>query len=218
LGVNIEASPAKLQRAIEELGFVFFFAPAYHPTFKHVVPVRKALAAKGQRTVFNILGPLINPGRPAHVLLGTFSSASVPRLAAALEALGAKAGLTVHGVIDAERGIDELTTATTNRVRGFGVRRAVDAEWDAADFGLERSPFSHLVGGDVTANLAIVEDLLAGRAPAGLVDTIILNAAVAMWIVGRVASVTEGLAPARELLLGGAVKKKIAATREFFRS
>ena len=218
LGVNIEASPAKLQRAIEELGFVFFFAPAYHPTFKHVVPVRKALAAKGQRTVFNILGPLINPGRPAHVLLGTFSAASVPRLAAALETLGAKAGLTVHGVIDAERGIDELTTATVNRVRGFGVRRELDAEWHAADFGLERSPFAHLVGGDVNANLAIVEDLLAGRAPAGLVDTIVLNAAVAMWIVGRVASVTEGLAPARELLLGGAVQKKIAATREFFRS
>src|SRR5688572_19992673 len=180
IGVNIEAPPAKLQRAIEELGFVFFFAPAFHPTFKHVVPVRKALAAQGQRTVFNILGPLINPGRPAHVLLGTFSAASVPKLAGALETLGAKAGLAVHGVIDGERGIDELTTATTNRVRGFGARHDVDAEWHARDFGLERSPFAHLAGGDLQANLAIVDALLAGHAPAGLVDTIVLNAAVAM--------------------------------------
>lgn len=218
LGVNLEAPPAKLQRALDELGFVFFFAPAYHPTFKHIAPVRKALAARGQRSVFNILGPLINPGRPAHVLLGTFSAASVPKLASALETLGTKGGLAAHGIIDRERGIDELTTATTNRVRGFGARREVDAEWEASDFGLERSPFAHLAGGDLPANLAIVDALLAGKAPAGLVDTIVLNAAVAMWIVGRVASVRDGLAPARELLLGGGVKKKIEATREFYRS
>lgn len=218
LGVTLDAPPAKLQQALGELGFAFFFAPAYHPTFKHVAPVRKALAAVGQRTVFNILGPLINPGRPAHVLLGTFSAASVPKLAGALEALGASAGITVHGVIDAERGIDELTTATSNRVRGFGARREIDAEWQAADFGLERSPFAHLRGGDLAANLEIVEAVLSGRGPAGLVDTIVLNAAVAMWIVGRTATVKEGLAPARELLLGGAVRRKIADTREFFRS
>ena len=218
LGVDLEAPPEKLQRALDELGFVFFFAPRYHPTFKHIGPVRKALAARGQRTVFNILGPLINPGRPAHVLLGTFSAASVPKLAGALEALGARAGLAVHGVIDAERGIDELTTATTNRVRGFGARREIEGEWNAEDFSLVRSPFADLAGGDLAANLAIVEALLAGRAPRGLVDTIVLNAAVAMWIVGAVGTVRDGLAPARDLLLGGAVKSKIAATREFYRS
>jgi anthranilate phosphoribosyltransferase len=218
LGVNLEAPPDKLRRALDELGFVFFFAPAYHPTFKHIAPVRKALAAQGQRSVFNILGPLINPGRPAHVLLGSFSAAWVPKLAGALEALGTRAGLTAHGIIDDARGIDELTTATTNRVRGFGERASVDGEWHAADFGLVRSPFADLAGGDLAANLAIVDALLAGRGPSGLVDTIVLNAAVAMWIVGKVATVREGLAPARELLLGGDVKRKIAATREFYRS
>src|SRR5688572_21496604 len=160
LGVAIDAPAAKLQRALDELGYAFFFAPAYHPTFKHIAPVRKALAALGQRTVFNILGPLINPGRPAHVLLGTFSASSVPKLASALETLGASAGLAVHGVIDTERGIDELTTATANRVRGFGVRRDIDGEWHAEDFGLERAPFSHLTGGDLVANLEIVEAVL----------------------------------------------------------
>lgn len=218
LGLNLEAAPEKLQRALDELGFVFFFAPSYHPTFKHIAPVRKALAARGQRTVFNILGPLINPGRPGHVLLGTFSAASVPKLAGALEALGAKAGLAAHGVIDKDRGIDELTTATTNRVRGFGTRQDIDGEWEAGDFGLERSPFTHLAGGDLATNLAIVDALLDGRAPPGLVDTIVLNAAVAMWVVGRTANVRDGIAQARELLRGGAVKKKIAATREFYRS
>jgi anthranilate phosphoribosyltransferase len=218
LGVNIEASHETLRRALDELGFVFFFAPAYHPTFKQIAPVRKALAARGQRTVFNILGPLINPGRPAHVLLGTFSAASVPKLAGALDELGAKSGLAAHGIIDAQRGIDELTTATTNRVRGVGTQHGVDGEWQAGDFGLERSPFADLEGGDLAANLAIVDALLAGRAPKGLVDTIALNAAVALWLVGKTANVRDGLTIARELLLGGAVKKKIAAAREFYRS
>jgi anthranilate phosphoribosyltransferase len=216
LGVKLDAPPDKLRRALDELGFVFFFAPGYHPAFKHIVPVRKALAARGQRTVFNILGPLINPGRPAQVLLGVFAQSWVPRLAQALDALGVGAGLAAHGVIDAQRGIDELTTATTNRVRGFGRLRDVDAEWTAAEFGLEPAPFAELQGGDVTANVEITHALLAGRGPRGLADTVALNAAVAMWIVGKTANVREGVAVARELLLGGAVAKKIEATREFY--
>jgi anthranilate phosphoribosyltransferase len=218
LGVNLEISPEKAQQALAQLGYVFFFAPSYHPAFKHIVPVRKALAAKGQRTVFNILGPLINPGRPAHVVLGSFSAAAVPVLAGALEVLGARAGLAVHGSISSDRGIDELTTATVNRVQGFGSRREVAGEWVAEDFGLERAPFADLLGGDLAANLALVDALLEGRAPRGLIDTIVLNAAVAMWVVGKVGTVREGLAPARELLVGGAVKSKLAATREFYRS
>jgi anthranilate phosphoribosyltransferase len=218
LGVDLDAPPEKLRRALDELGYIFFFAPAYHPAFKHIAPVRRALAARGQRTVFNILGPLINPGRPAHVLLGAFSPGWVPTLAAALDGLGAEAGLTAHGVIEDARGIDEITTATTNRVRGFGRHSAVDGNWCAEDFGLRRAPFSELAGGDVQANVALVDAMLAGRGPAGLVDTIVLNSAVALWIVGRTATVRDGLEPARELLLGGAVKKKIAATREFYRS
>ena len=80
LGVNLQAPPEVLRRALTELGYVFFFAPAYHPAFKHIAPVRKQLAEQGRRSVFNILGPLINPGRPAHALLGAFSPAWVPRL------------------------------------------------------------------------------------------------------------------------------------------
>lgn len=218
LGADLEASPAKLQAALQELGYAFFFAPAYHPTFKHIAPVRKSLAARGQRTVFNILGPLINPGRPAHLLLGAFSAAWVPRLAGALQQLGGVSGIAAHGRLAADRGIDELTTATPNRVKGFGRFAEVDGEWAAAEFGLEPAPFSDLIGGDLETNLAIVDALLEGRGPRGLVDTIALNAAVGMWIVGRTAAVPEGIAVARELLLGGAVRRKIAATREFYRS
>lgn len=216
LGVDLAAPPEKLRQALDQLGYVFFFAPNYHPAFKHIAPVRKALAAHGQRSVFNILGPLINPGRPAQVVLGVFARAWVGRMAEALETLGTGAGLAVHGVIGPDRGIDELTTATPNVVQGVGRLRSITGEWSATDFGLTTAPFADLQGGDLPANLALTEAILAGRGPRGLVDTIALNAAVALWVCGRISAVNDGIAQARELLLGGAVRAKIAATREFY--
>ncbi|HEU5080469.1 MAG TPA: anthranilate phosphoribosyltransferase [Opitutaceae bacterium] len=216
LGVNLEAPPELARKAMRELGYVFFFAQAYHPTFKVIGPVRKALAAEGQRTVFNVLGPLVNPGRPAHVLLGVFAKSWVPRMAEALDLLGVDAALAAHGNLDDDRGIDELTTSTPNIVRGAGRLRDVNAVWSGRDYGFVETPFEHLQGGDLATNLAIVEAVLAGHGPQGLVDTIVFNAGAALWITRRVASVREGTALAREHLLGGKVKAKIAATREFY--
>jgi anthranilate phosphoribosyltransferase len=218
LGFQLDAPPEKLRRALRELGYVFFFAPAYHPAFKHIGPARKLLAAEGRRSIFNVLGPLINPGRPAHVLLGVFSEAWTPRLAHVLHRLGTTGGLAAHGRIDPERGVDELTSATDTRVRGFGRHQDLDTIWTPESLGLRRADFSELLGGDLAHNLALVEALLAGRGPAGLADTIALNASVALWICGRSATPGAALSHTRELLLGGAVAAKIAATREFFLS
>lgn len=218
LGYDLDASPAKLREGLAQLGFVFFFAPAYHPAFKHIAPVRKALAARGQRTIFNILGPLINPGSPAHLMLGVFSESLVTRLAGALDSLGMDAGFVVHGILGPDRGIDELTTATPNRVRGFGRLRDVDGLWNPEDYGFKRAPFDELKGGDLATNLAITQAVLDGRGPAGLVDTVVFNAAAGLYVTGRTKSIREGTAQTRELLLGGAVRAKVAATREFFRA
>ncbi len=218
LGVNLEAPPEKLREALETLGFVFFFAPRYHPSFKHVAGVRKQLAAQGQRTVFNILGPLVNPGRPARTLLGVFSRRWVSVLADAVHQLGLESGLAVHGRLSDERGIDEMTTATPNTVRGIGRLRNLDTVWLPDAHGFTRSPFDDLKGGELATNLAIVDAVLGGRGPKGLVDTIVLNTAAALWIMGRAASIEEGAGVARDHLLGGGVKAKIAATREFYAS
>lgn len=216
LGFDLAAPVERLQAAMDELGYVFLFAPAFHPAFRHIAPVRKLLAGQGRRSVFNILGPVINPGRPANVLLGVFSAAWVDRMAKVFDLLGAEAGLVVHGVLGPDRGIDELTTATPNRVRGIGRLSGVTGVWRAEDQGFAPANFDDLRGGDLEANLATVAAILDGRGPAGLVDTIVFNAATAMWIRGRVASVREGADVAREALLGGAVRAKIAATRAFF--
>lgn len=218
LGVKLDASPEVLRQALDQLGYVFFFAPAFHPSFKHVAPVRKALAARGQRSVFNILGPLINPGRPSHVLMGVFSEAWVDKLAEVLERLGVQAGVAGFGSLGDGRGIDELTTATPNRVKGIGTLRSVDGWWQPETHGFRTLPFDGLRGGDVTENLGIIEAVLAGRGPQVLVDTIVFNAATGLWVVGRTGSIQEGAELARDLLLGGAVQSKINATREFFAS
>ena len=218
LGVDLSATPEISRQALVELGYAFFFAPNYHPAFKHIAPVRKSLAVQGRRTIFNILGPLINPGKPGHILLGVYSLPLLDKMASALEELGQSAGVVGHGVIAANEGIDELTTATINEVRGVGRLRRIRASWRAENFGLPASPFSQLKGGDVAANLAVVQAILSGSGPAGLVDTVVLNAAVGLYIVGRTTTVREGLEPARDLLVGGAVAKKIAATKEYYHS
>lgn len=216
LGIGIDAPPALAPQALRELGFVFFYAPSYHPAFQHIAPVRKALAARGQRTVFNVLGPLLNPGRPGHILLGVFAEAWVPRLAMALEALGTPAGLAVHGRLSPERGIDELTSASANRVQGVGRLGSIEEDWVPERFGLARSPFADLQGGDLASNLALAGGILEGTAPAGLIDTVVWNAATALWITERVERVEEGIAWARELLASGAVSRKLDEARRFY--
>src|SRR5688572_22216468 len=112
LGVRIDRGPAELRASLSETGIGFIFAPHYHPAFKTIVPVRKQLAAEGIPTIFNMLGPLLNPARPAHQLIGIFSATLLDTYAAALSALGRTRGWVVHG-----EGMDELTTTGMNEAR-----------------------------------------------------------------------------------------------------
>jgi len=217
-GFALDAAPGRLQSAMESLGYVFLFAPAWHPAFKRIGPVRKLLAARGERSVFNILGPLLNPGRPAHILLGAASPALVEKLADALEILQTRSGLAVHGIIEPGKGIDELTSATVNTVRGVGSLKSVNGEWTPESFGLARAPFLEITGGDVAANLAIANELASGNGPRGLADTVVLNSAVALWVAGARPEARGAIGEARELLCGGAVKAKMSQTRDFFSS
>jgi anthranilate phosphoribosyltransferase len=216
LGVRLDAPPETLREAMASLGYAYFFAPSWHPAFRRINPVRKLLASRGERTVFNILGPLLNPGRPANIVLGAATPPLLEKLADALDALGTGAGLAVHGVIAPGRGIDELTSATRNLVRGAGRLKAIREEWTAESFGLPLAPFADIAGGDVAANLAIALALADGDGPRGLSDTIALNGAVALWVAGARPDVRSAIGEARELLLGGAVRRKISDTRDFY--
>ncbi|MGE9296533.1 MAG: anthranilate phosphoribosyltransferase [Puniceicoccales bacterium] len=220
VGVDLEADLPTIRRSVSELNFAFFFAPAYHPAFKEIMPVRKALAEKGRRSIFNLLGPLINPAKPAHQLLGVFPSPWVNPMAEALNAVGLKRGLVAHCDLGDDLGMDELSTAGLNY--GAGVGELKDINWNhdfplaLADAGLDPSDLSDLKGGDLSANLDILHALMAGKGPKGLEDTVSLNAGAALWIVGRCGGLREGVAAAREILIGGALRRWLTLLKEFY--
>ena len=216
VGIPLEAKPELIRSSLKELHFAFFFAPAFHPAFKEIVPVRRSLAAKGRRTVFNVLGPLINPGRPAHQLLGVFSPDFVSILAPCLEALKLRRGLVVHCKLPDGNGLDELSCAGTNLVSGVGELSGIQGKWDPEDFGLQRHHSSELAGGDVSDNLHLLDAVFSNDAPTGLLDTICLNAGTSLWIGERAENVQEGIAIAKDLLLGGDVRSWLHRAKTFY--
>ena len=218
IGIDITADNELLKRSMRELGFCFMFAPAFHPAFKEIVPVRQALAEKGQRTVFNILGPLINPAKPAHQLLGVFSGSVMELMAGVEHSLGLKAGMIAHCDLGSEGGMDEFSVAGDNLVRGFGDLNGLSESWRPMEMGVESGKLSDLKGGDIAENMEILDRLLDGSAPKALEDSIAVNAAAAFFIVGRHGSIQEGVPEARDLLVGGAVREKIDQAKAFYQT
>lgn len=216
LGIPMLTEPTELRRCVDSLGFCFFFAPGFHPAFKEIMPVRRDLAAEGIRTVFNILGPLINPAQPERQLLGVFHPDWVRPLADVLEAVGVKTGMSVCCVLPDGRHIDELATAGENHIAGFGALREAKHDWSLSALGLEPCPPEHLHGGDAEANVARLRELIRGKGPRGLEDTVCLNAAAGLLISGAVDNPRAGLQRARDILLNGELAAWLARARGFF--
>jgi anthranilate phosphoribosyltransferase len=218
LGIPMLTEPDDLRASVEALNFCFFFAPSFHPAFKSIMPVRKALAEQGQRTIFNILGPLINPARPAHQLLGVFHPGWVRPLGDALTALGVQGGVAVSSVLPGGKCVDEFTTAGRNEIRGIGRLADQAPSGELPDYGLLCCPESDLAGGDANENLALFERLRAGKAPRGLEDTVCLNAGIALYIAGNASTPQDGVDRAREILRGPILTDWLARARAHFKN
>lgn len=221
LGIQINLPPDQIQKSLNELNFCFFFAPTYHPAFKEVMPVRRALAEDGQRTIFNLLGPLINPGRPAHQLLGVFAQRWVQPLADALGGLGLKSGLVVHGRSERDDALDELSCSGTNYLAGFGQASSAAKTLVPEDVGLDKCNFSDLKGGNVVKNIEIMHALLSGSVdaiPAGLRNSILLNTGIALWISGATTEISAGITLASETLGNGTVRQWLKKAQAFYKN
>lgn len=219
LGIKLQGSKEVIHASLEELNFCFFFAPAYHPAFKEIMPVRKALAESGQRTIFNLLGPLINPGRPAHQLLGVFSGRWVEPLASALHTLGLRAGMVVHCIPESDKALDELSCAGRNVVAGFGGFKSISSLSGLNEMGLHSCALDALKGGDVNENMSILHALFSNDTDSitpGLLDSVLLNAGAALWVSGKAGGLAEGVQVARELLLSGAVSDWLKKAQSFY--
>lgn len=206
LGINIVQDPEMCARLIDEAGMCFFFAQHYHAAMKYVGPIRKEL---GFRTVFNILGPLTNPASPEYMLLGVYSDALVEPLARVLTTLGVKRGMVVYGT----EGLDELSSVSDTLICEFGDGNYKTYTLTPEEFGFTRGTKADLTGGTPQDNAAITLDILEGHTHGARRDTVVLNAAAAFYIAGRVNTIAEGVALAQELIDSGAALKTLEAYR-----
>ncbi len=208
LGVVIDLTPDQIGACIREIGIGFMFAPKFHPAMKHAIGPRVEL---GQRTIFNILGPLTNPAGATHQLLGVFDPALTEPMARVLGDLGGRAAFVVHGA----GGLDELTTSGPNRVSRLAGGQVETFELDPAEYGLRRAAPGDIAGGEPQENAALMHDLLEGRIDGPLADVVALNAGAALSLDDG--DLAAGIAEARESLRSGAAAAKLAAMIEYSR-
>ncbi len=194
LGLNMDRAGALAEASLRDLGIAFLFAANHHPAMKRITPIRRKI---GTRTIFNLMGPLANPARVTRQLIGIARPDYAPVYADALAQLGTEAALVVSG----EEGLDELSGAGPSIVVSVGDIR-LPSTVAPEDGGLPRQPIAALRGGDPAYNAAALRRLLLGETGAYR-DAVLLNAAAALMLAGRAASLTDGVEEAGEVLDNG---------------
>lgn len=191
LGLDLDAATASAAATLNELGIAFLFAANHHPSLARLAPLRRRI---GRRTIFNLMGPLANPARVQRQLVGIARPDYVPVYAEAMELLGAEAAAVVSG----EDALDELSCAGPSVAANVG-GAALPGMIVPEDAGLPRHPLAKIRGGEAAENAAALKDLLAGGTGAYR-DAVLLNAAAALIVAGRVETLADGAAQAAEAI------------------
>ncbi|MBI5387575.1 MAG: anthranilate phosphoribosyltransferase [Verrucomicrobia bacterium] len=224
LGVKIDLTPEQAARWLREHHFVFFFAPRFHPAFKNIAPARKLCAERGQRTIFNFLGPLLNPARPTAQLVGVPQPQMCEPIGRVLQSLGVRRGMVVCGAVpesklqspkfsvaDGGAWLDELSTLGESTIAEFYQEHGFNCSTlDPAAFPLQPATLEDLVGADAKANADIVWRLLLGEDLGPKRDAVLLNAAAALLVAGRARSLSDGWELAAEVIDCGAATRKLS--------
>ena len=195
LGVNIQQSPDRCIELLKEAGMCFFFAQKYHTSMKYVGPIRKEL---GFRTVFNILGPLTNPGSPKMQLLGVYDEYLVEPLAQVLISLGVERGMVVYG----KDKLDEISMSAPTAVCEFKDGWFKSYTIAPEDFGFERCTKEDLKGGTPEENAKITREILGG-AKGHKRNAVLMNAGAALYIGGKAETLKDGISLAAEIIDSG---------------
>jgi anthranilate phosphoribosyltransferase len=202
LGVSLDLSPEQAGEAIEEVGIGFLFAPKFHPAMRHAIGPRREL---GQRTIFNVLGPLTNPAGANVQVVGVYDAALTEPLARVLGGLGARAAVVIHG----HGGTDEINPSGPNRVSHLKDGAVRTYELDPQELGMPREPLEELRGGAPDDNAVVMRDLLAGKIDGARRSAVLLNAGAAL--AAETGDFRAALDEARESLLSGAALAKLEA-------
>lgn len=205
LGIPIDLPSEQVGVCLEKAGVGFLFAPQYHPAFKAVVPVRKMLAEEGQRTIFNLIGPLLNPATPECQLIGVFENRLCPVFAEILQRLERDSAWVVNGSTADGRVVDEMSLMGKTRICKSGrYQKIVDEEVTPEDLGLEIAGVESLQGGDAHENAKILEGILAGELQGPKSDMVALNAGAAIACAGLADDLLAGVQLARQIISDGA--------------
>ena len=196
LGLQLQAPLQQVVGALEQAGITFLFAPGWHPALKSLAPLRKCL---GVRTVFNLLGPLVNPLQPDAQVLGVATEDLLEPMAGALQLLGLKRAVVVHG----HGGLDEASLSGTNQLMVLEEGQLRRDQLDPQALGLSLQPIEALSGGDLACNQAILKAVLQGQGSQAQKDVVALNTALVLWSAGQVNSWREGLQQAHDCLASG---------------
>jgi anthranilate phosphoribosyltransferase len=211
LGVNLNAKPEQVRAAVTEVGITFLFAPHWHPAMRAVAPYRRALKV---RTVFNLLGPLVNPFYPNRQVIGVYAPELVPVVAEALRLLGREEAIVLHS----REGLDEAGLAQPTDL-GVLSQGSLHLEvLNPRDYDLTPAPVQALQGGDLMENAAILTRVLQGGGELAQRDVVALNAALALQVAGAVADLRAGIDRAREILASGAAWDRLQKLVNFLAS
>lgn len=204
LGARIEQSATQVSRTVTKVGFGFVFAPAFHPAFRHVGPIRREL---GVPTIFNVIGPMANPANVAHMLVGVADPQRLSTMSKVL-ATRTRSSWVVHG----HGGLDELSLAGPNRVvasrRGFPEEEMIV---DAGALGLAPAPNETLVGGDASHNARVVRGVVTGEVRGAIRDVVVLNAAAALVVAGAARDLENGVLLATASIDSGTARATLDA-------
>ena len=207
----IDLSPEAFAESMRRHGLGFLFAPHYHPAFKAVVPVRKQLAEAGCRTVFNILGPLLNPVRPDYQLVGVFDEKLPKVFAEILGKLGRKVAWAAHGKTADGHGVDEISTMGPTQIWSTTLGELTETTLTPEDLALPTARVEDLKGGDASQNASILTGILDGSITGAKRDIACANAGAGFAITGIAGSIQDGIALANELIDQGKARTKLAA-------
>ncbi|MBD2019671.1 anthranilate phosphoribosyltransferase [Leptolyngbya sp. FACHB-36] len=208
LGVNLAAPADRIQAAVQEVGITFLFAPGWHPALKVVAPMRRTLKV---RTVFNLLGPLVNPLRPTGQVIGVFDSSLIETVAQALNQLGTQRAIVLHG----REKLDEAGLGDRTDLAVLSNGQVQVSTINPIEFDIEQAPLSAIAGGDVKQNAEILQSVLQGKGTQAQRDVVALNAALALQVGDAADSYSAGIELARDILQSGAAWSKLEQLVQF---
>ena len=215
-GIPVTCSVEQMVDCVHQTGIGFFFAPLYHPAFRLVAPIRKKLAEQGIATVFNLLGPLLNPAGPTAQLTGVFSPTILEKYAVALREIGRSRAWVVHGQVLSGSGMDEISLLGETEVHEVSRGALNKFHLFPDQLGFRRPSLHELRGGNAEQNASVLMDILANRDHTARRDLITINAAAGLVVSGVAARMESGIRLANEILDSGRALDKLTQFQKFF--